>query len=55
MHKKIPILHLHSDVVWSPTDFLRRTVPMMAKLLNNPDVTPFKRDYLKQLDKEFQA
>ncbi len=55
MHKKIPILHLHSDVAWSLTDFLRKTIPMMVKNISNPDITAYKKDYLKQLDKDFQA
>lgn len=56
MHKRVPLLHLHSDVVWFPTDFFLSTIPMMVKnAIPNAinEVRLARKEYLeKVLEKE---
>lgn len=55
LHKKVPIVHVYADVAWILPDFLRKTVPIMVKILGvNPDSsTAFLKEYIKVLDKDF--
>lgn len=57
VHKKIPVLHLYGDVVWFPTDFIRKSLPIMIKasLSSNliQSIPSFQKEYIKQLDKDF--
>ena len=55
-YKKIPILHLHSDVTICIPEFLNKTLPVMMKILGSPDATlkqaeQYKRQYVLQSNK----
>jgi len=56
MHKRVPLVHLFADVAWFPNQFFKGCIPMMLKLVSNPDasVASANRDYTALLDKNLK-